>query len=252
MSRIPCRSRATWLSGWIACALLMLMPVSQAQQGYGKPADPVAARVLGIDIRTSNPGEMAYVSKQMLTANYAKTHNLQATSAEIEQFIAGKQEADNRVRKEVEARLGEIQKALQAENLPDAERKQLEGELQFLQQMQQASRDADRQKDTPERAAAETQMARAIIGQWKVNKALYKQYGGRVIYQQGGAEPLDAYYKFFKAAQKTGELKFVNKDLEAAFWGYFTSDSKYKFYPENEKDQAINTPGWLKEPQSGK
>ena len=252
MLRIPCRSRATWLSGCIACMLLMLMPVSQAQTGYGKPADPVAAKVLGMDIRTRNPGEMAYVIKQMLTVNYAKTHNLQATSPEIEQFIAGKQEADNRVRKEVEARRGEIQKALQADTLPDADRKQLEGELQFLQQMQQAEQDTDKQNGGPDRAAAETRMARAIIGQWKVNKALYQQYGGRVIYQQGGPEPLDAYYKYFKAAQQGGELKFVNKDLEAAFWGYFTSDSKHKFYPENEKDQAINTPWWQMAPPSGK
>jgi len=252
MSRTPCSLRAAWLSGFIACMLFMLTPVSHAQQGYGKPEDPVAADVLGVEIRTSNPGEMAYVIKQMLTVNYAKTHNLRATDAEIEQFIAGKQEADDRVRKEVEARHVEIQKALQSETLPDAERTQLEGELQFLQQMQQAAQDADKQNGDSRRAAAETQMARAIIGPWKVNKALYKQYGGRVIYQQGGAEPLDAYYKFFKAAQKGGELKFVNSDLETAFWGYFSSDSKHKFYPENEKDQAINTPWWQREPQSGK
>jgi hypothetical protein len=252
MSRIPCLSRATWLRGWIACMLLMLTPVSQAQQGYGKPEDPVAAEVLGMEIRTSNPGEMAYVIKQTLTVNYAKTHDLQATNAEIEQFIAGKQKADARVRKEVEARRVEIQQALQSDTLPDTDREQLEGELQFLQQMQLAEQDVDKQNGGSERAAAETQMARAIIGQWKVNKALYKQYGGRVIYQQGGPEPLDAYYKFFKAAQKDGELKFVNKDLEAALWSYFSSDSKHKFYPENEKDQAINTPWWQMEPPPGK
>ena len=205
-----------------------------------------------MEVRTSNPGEMAYVIKQMLTVNYAKTHNLQATNAEIEQFIEGKKKADAGVRKEVEARRGEIKKALQSETLPDEDRKQLNGELQFLQQMQQAEQDADKQNGDPDRAAAETQMARAIIGQWKVKKALYKQYGGRVIYQQGGAEPLDAYYKYFKAAQQAGELKFVDKDLETAFWGYFTSDSKHKFYSDNEKDQAINTPWWQMEPPSGK
>lgn len=252
MYRISTRSSVAWLCGWSGCLLLLLAPILYAQQGYGKPENPVAADVLGVEIRTSNPGEMAYVIKQMLTLNYAKTHNLQATGAEIEQFMAGKQEADVRVRKEVEARLGAIQKALQSDSLRDTDRKQLEGELQFLQQMQQAARDADKQAGGSGRAAAETQMARAIIGQWKVNKALYKQYGGRVIYQQGGAEPLDAYYKFFKEAQKAGELKFANKELEAAFWGYFSSDSEHKFYPENEKDQAVNTPWWQMESPSGK
>ena len=36
-------------------------------------------------------------------------------------------------------------------------------------------------------------MASGIIRQWKINKALYDQYGGRIIYQQLGPEPLDAY-----------------------------------------------------------
>ena len=252
MSRTPCRPRAIRLNGWIACLLLILMPVSQAQEGYGNSADPVVAEALGVQIRTGNPGEMAYVLKQVLTVNYAKEHDLKATSAEVEHFIEGKQEADMRVRNELEARSGEVQKALQQDGLPDEERKQFEGELQFLQQMQQTARDADKQNGDSGRSAAETQMARAIIGLWKVNKALYKQYGGRVIYQQGGAEPLDAYYKFLKLAREKGEFKILNKDFESVLWNYYSSDSKHKFYPENERDQAINTPWWLKVPQSGK
>jgi len=244
MSRTPCRPRAVWLSGWIACLLLLQTPFSQAQEGYGKSADPVAAEVLGEPVRTSNPGEMVYVIKQVLSVNYAREHGLQATDAEIKDFVARKKELDARARKDIQARQGAIEKSLQAENLPDSEREQLEGELKFLQQMQQTAVDADKQADKPERVAAETQMARAIIGQWKVNKALYKQYGGRVIYMQGGAEPLDAYYKFFKEAQKSGDFKIMNEEFETAFWNYYVTDSKHKFYPENEAEQAINTPWW--------
>ena len=244
MTRTPCRPRTVWLSGWIACLLLLQAPLSQAQEGYGKSTDPVAAEALGEPIRTSNPGEMVYVIKQVLSVNYAREHDLQATDAEIKDFVARKTELDARARKDMQTRQGAVEKSLQAENLPDSEREQLEGELKFLQQMQQVAGDADKQADKPERVAAETQMARAIIGQWKVNKALYKQYGGRVIYMQGGAEPLDAYYKFFKDAQKAGDFKIVNEEFEAAFWNYYVTDSKHKFYPDNEKEQAINTPWW--------
>jgi len=252
MSRLHCHPRTARLHGWIACLLLMLAPVSQAQQGYGKSTDPVAAEALGIQIRTKNPGEMAFVIKQVLSVNYAKEHHLEASDAEVKTFLAQKQEADARVRTELEARRTEIQKELQSAALPDTEREQLEGELKFLQQMQHATGDSDKQADSPERVAAETQMARALIGQWKVNKALYKQYGGRVIYQQGGAEPLDAYHQFFKAEQKAGNLKFLNKELETVFWNYFGTDSKHQFYPENERQQAINTPWWKLDPQFGK
>ncbi|MGB5178118.1 MAG: hypothetical protein WBP44_05240 [Gammaproteobacteria bacterium] len=244
MSQTPCRPRAVWLSGVIACLLLLQTPLSQAQEGYGKSTDPVAAEALGKPIRTSNPGEMAYVIKQVLSVNYAREHDLQATDAEIKDFVAMKKELDARARKDAQARQSEIEKSLQAENLPDTDREQLEGELKFLQQMQEAAGEADKQADTQERMAGETQMARAIIGQWKVNKALYKQYGGRVIYQRGGAEPLDAYEKFFKEAQKAGDVKFINEEFETAFWNYYATDSRHKFYPENEKDQAINTPWW--------
>jgi len=252
MLPIPCRPHVTWLNGWVACLLLLLTSASQAQQGYGNTNDPVVAEALGVQIRSSNPGEMAYVIKQMLMVNYAREHGLKATPAEVEEFISGKQQADVRVRKELEARSGEIQKALQANGLPDAERKQLEDELNFLRQMQQTARKADKQAGESGRTAAETQMARAIIGLWRVNRALYKQYGGRVIYQQGGPEPLDAYYKFLQAAQQAGKFRILNREFESAFWSYYSDDSKHKFYPENEKDQAINTPWWQREPQPGK
>ena len=252
MSREASSINTVCLSGWIGCLLLLLAPFAQAQEDYGKSDDPVAAEALGIEIRTRNPGEMAYVIKQVLSVNYGKEHDLLATDAEVKQFAARKKELDARTRNEVQARQSEIEKALQAETLPETERNQLEGELKFLEKMQKAAQDADKQASNPERSAAETQMARAIIGQWKVNQALYKQYGGRVIYQQGGAEPLDAYYKFFKGAQQAGKLKIMNKEFETAFWGYYTSDSKHRFYPEGEEEQAINTRWWMVDPEPRK
>lgn len=254
MSRKPCHPNAASLSGWIGCLFLLLAPFSQAQEGYGKSEDPVAAEALGVEIRTRNPGEMAFVIKQVLSVTYAKEHNLQATDAEIKEFSIRKKKLDARARKEAEARRVELQEALQAETLPDTEREQLEGELKFLDKLHEAALEADKRTDDPAMAAAETQMARAIIGQWKVNQALYKQYGGRVIYQQGGAEPLDAYHKFFKAAQKAGDFKILDEDLEPVFWSYYTTDSKHRFYPESgdEKEQAINTRWWMVDPKPRK
>lgn len=241
------------MSGWAGCLLLLLTPFSQAQEAYGKSEDPVVAEALGVQIRTRNPEEMAYAIKQVLYLNYIKEHGLEATKEEIEQFITRKQQLVVLHRKEDEARRVEVQKALQSKNLPDAERKQLEDDLKLIDEMFKMNQDADKHAGDPERVAAEEQLARSFIMQWKVNQSLYQQYGGRVVYQQVGAEPLDAYYNFLKEAQKAGDFRILNKDFEPALWTYYTTDSKHSFYPEkgDEKEQAINTPWWMMEPQTG-
>jgi len=231
--------------------LLLLVPVTQAQETYGKPEDPLAAEALGVQIRTSNPDEMAFIIKQVLLVNYVKAQSLEATNSEINQFLARKKEVTARSRKEAEARRDEVEKQLQSQDLPDADRKQLEGEQQFLDAMLKAAQEADKQGNDPKRAAVESQMAKSLIEQWKVSQSVYKKYGGRVVYQQVGAEPLDAYHEFFKSAQKADDFKILNKEFEPAFWSYYTTDSKHRFYPENESDKVINTPWWMMDPKPG-
>ena len=46
--------------------------------------------------------------------------------------------------------------------------------------------------------------AEAIIRNWKINKTLHAEYGGRIIYQQLGLEPLDAYRMFLEQRQSEG------------------------------------------------
>lgn len=236
-----------WLNGWIVCLLLLLAPLSQAQESYGQSDAPVAAEALDVQIRTGNPDEMAFIIRQVLLVNYVKEHHLEATGVEVDQFLARKKEVDARMRKKAEARREQDEKALQSKTLTDTERTQLESELKFIDEMLKANSVAD----DPQRAVAENQMAKAVIEQWKVSQALYRQFGGRVIYQQVGAKPLDAYHEFFKAAQKSGDFTILNEDFEPAFWSYYTTDKMHKFYPEKEAEQAINTRWWLMDPPGG-
>ena len=243
---------------WAGCFILLLLQlVTQAQaqspQTYGKSDAPVAAEARGVQIRTSNPDEMAYVIKQILLQHYVAEQDLQATDKEIEQLLKRKQEVMEKDRKAMHARRSELEKALASQIPAGEERKQLEKEFDALNAMQQAMTEADSRAGTPESDAAEARVAGAFVEQWKVNQALYRQYGGRVIFQQSGAEPLDAHYAFLKAAQKSGEFTIINKDYEPALWSYYTTDSMHKFIPEsgNKKEQAINTPWWMMEEKTG-
>jgi len=246
--------RKLWTRVWCGCFLLLLPLLhAQAEDTYGKSDAPLAAEARGVQIRTSNPDEMTYVIRQILLQHLVEEQGLEATDREIAQLLGRKREVMEKDRKAMDARRKELEKTLASGTPTDEERKQLEMELESLNAMNQAMAEADSRAGTPESAAAEKRVARGFIELWKVNQALYRQYGGRVIYQQGGAEPLDAYHEFFKAAQKSGEFTIVNKDFEPDFWRYYTTDSMHQFIPEegNQKEQAINTPWWMMELKTG-
>lgn len=96
---------------------------------------------------------------------------------------------------------------------------------------------------------AREQVASAFIRQWKINRALYRQYGGRFIFQQGGLEPLDAYRTFLEEQQRQSAFRILDKSLETEFWKYYANDSIHSFYPTGSKEasQAYTTLWWLLE-----
>jgi hypothetical protein len=57
-------------------------------------------------------------------------------------------------------------------------------------------------------------MGRSMIRQWKLNKALHHQYGGRIIYQQLGPEPLDAYRQYLEERRDAGDFKIHQQEFE--------------------------------------
>ena len=95
--------------------------------------------------------------------------------------------------------------------------------------------------------AARQEIATAFIMQWKINRALYEQYGGRIIFQQGGPEPLDAYRKFLEENAARGDVQIVDKDLEAGFWRYYRDESIHDFVKPGsaEEAKAFAAPPWL-------
>ena len=100
--------------------------------------------------------------------------------------------------------------------------------------------------DTPEDRAAREQIAAAFIRQWKLHRALYRRYGGRIIFQQGGPEPLDAWRRFLEESQARGDFALLDRSMEAPFWRYFVTDAIHSFYPPGsaEEARAFDTPPW--------
>ena len=165
---------------------------------YGDPAIPVAGRVLGTVIHTQDAEELRYVVLKALTDRYAASKGIEATQAEREAYAA-------HVREEL-SKDPAVAGMLETESAEDQ--------------------------------AARLEIAGAFILQWKINRALHQQYGGRIGFQQGGPEPLDAYRKFLEDRQAAGDFSIDDPALETAFWRYYRDDSIHSFFEPGSADEA--------------
>ena len=167
---------------------------------------PLAAIVLGEEVRTTDIAQMREAILARLFDQYAAQHEIEATDAEISIFIG-----------DLKRGTGDDGSTAQEDLSPD------------------------------EAAQVETmhrELARSIIRQWKINRQMYGEYGGRVIYQQLGPEPLDAYRRFLEEQQRDGAFTILDKSLEAVFWQYFTDDTRHTFFEKGSEAGAFELPPW--------
>ncbi len=170
---------------------------------------PVVATVLGEEIRAADARELQAAILTPLLDRYAAEHDIELDDSDIDAFVET------------------MERGM-------AEDPNLTAETEL----------------TPEEAAEATamrrEMARSIVRQWKVNRALYQQYDGRIIYQQLGPEPLDAYRQFLEERQAAGDFTIRDPGLADEFWRYFTDDAMHDFMEPGSDDaaQAFSVPPW--------
>lgn len=171
-------------------------------------AASIAATVLDEDIRTADLAEMREEILSRLFDQFAEEKGVRAEPAEIASYLDA------------------LRKGMAADG---------QGEQESL------TPEEERQVDEARNA-----MARSIIRQWKINKALYETFGGRIIYQQLGPEPLDAYRQYLEQRRTDGAFAIRDKTLEEGFWRYFTDDSIHDFMEPGGQDEAraFTVPPW--------
>lgn len=109
-----------------------------------------------------------------------------------------------------------------------------------------ASTAAARGAAAAEERQARAEVAAAFIRQWKINGASQRKYGGRIIFQQAGPEPLDATRRFLEAAEAIGDFAIADPRLEEPFWEYYRDDARHSFYKPGRREaaEAFTTPPW--------
>ena len=170
------------------------------------------ATVFGEAVHTTDPEALQETILTTLFDRYAAEHGIVAEPAEINAFVA------------------HLRQGLAAERL--------------------TAEEGLTPEETAEIDSLRNDMARAIIRQWKINRALYAQYGGRIIYQQLGPEPLDAYRKFLEQRRAEGAFRIRDPALAEAFWRYFTDESIHDFMAPGGADaaRAFKVPPWEDSP----
>mgnify|MGYP001544890713 CR=1 FL=1 len=225
-----------------AClSLLTILAIVSIASGetdvYGLQEDPLVATVFETGIHSRDSEEVQYVILQRQMPRYAEDQKIDDSKDEIDAYKLAQKRFMALDRQRRELRRTELAEQLQSGYITDEQRSTLTKNLEILNSLADADREtAD--EDSPEVRAYSEQLAKAFILRWKVNRALYRQYGGRIIYQQAGPEPLDAYRTFLQEQEAMGHFKILNPAYVRKFWHYFVTDELHDFYKPGSEEEA--------------
>lgn len=217
--------------------------ISRAEDA-AKDHSTVIATVGDIRITETEKDELAGRILAALFEDYAAERKITVSSDEIGLFLKQLEAGKNQERDRVAKRKAVLEEELKSGNLSEEDRTGKSAELAALREISDAPTEALTEEEKKQVAEMEEGMARSLIRAWKINKALFDQYGGRVIYQQMGPEPLDAYRRFLEDRLQAGAFKLSDRKYEADLWKTYTDDQLHDFVPEEKRPSLIQTPPW--------
>ena len=223
---------------------------AQTDQPGATDADKdVIAVVLGKKLTVKDKDKLNGLIFGALLEQFAKDNKIEPTEEELDAFVLKTEEKERQHQIKFEEDRKKLLAELKSATLSERERKDKESQLQTIESILKTTREMKEQTKGMEEQlrSMKRQMAQQFVRRWKINKALYAKYGGRVIFQQAGVEPLDAYRDFLKEKEKKGSFQILDKRYEASFWRYFTNDAMHTFYSKDDGAKFINTPWWMME-----
>jgi hypothetical protein len=82
-----------------------------------------------------------------------------------------------------------------------------------------------------------------LVKGWKLDRMLYKEYGGTVIFQQGNPfEPVGAYRGFLEEMEKAKVFEIYDPDNRQKFWHYFVRQHPFQVPAKNIN---FDNPWWM-------
>ena len=216
--------------------ILLLIPLAVHAQEV--------ARVFGVPVTAAELGQPAArqlkdrVLKDAI-ARFARQQGLQATPEEIKAYQAWEVEFKRQDKERRAKRLAEIEQELKEPGLGNARRKALMDQHDVLMRLQK--HDADGRIDPASASRVHAQW----IEMFKVRKALYEKYGGRVGITKWGPDPAGATEALLREHERKGELQILDAALAKEFWDALAREPRM---PATKPEHHDFTYYWLKPP----
>lgn len=233
-------------------AALLTAGVLSAQTDKPETTDAenrVIAVVLGKKLTVKDKDNLDGLIFGALLERFAKENKIEPTEQEIDTFVIRFEEQQRQNQIQWEQDRQRLIQELKNPSLSEQDRKKKESQLQTIESIlnRHRKREGQDKRTEEQRRLGKRHIAHHFVTRWKINKALYAKYGGRVIFQQAGVEPVDAYRDFLKEQEKEGAFEILDKEYEKPFWRYFTNDAMHTFYSGDDGAKFINTPWWMME-----
>ena len=143
-----------------------------------------------------------------IAPHYIASRGLQATPVEIAEVAAYDEEFDSRDRSQRARKLAELDQRLAGDDLSAAERARLQDFRATLGRL--ARYDAERAREPLPDPAQQAVFYAPWVELWKMNKALYEEYGGVVALTRFGHDPQGARAALLKDYERRGLLRITD------------------------------------------
>jgi hypothetical protein len=183
--------------------------------------------------------------------DYARRRGIEVSAAEIETHVASHAAIQERLGRERAQRHAALAAELKSTGLSEARRRQAQQELDVSDRLRAFDAQRDRERRDPEgrklQQQAERQVAAFSVRRWKIDQALHREFGGRIVFQQAGWEPIDAYRRLLERYEAEKAFTVHEPALRPAVYAYFEHRFVYgdavmaKFY--------FDKPWWERTPE---
>lgn len=181
----------------------------------GRGAEGVAT-VLGEEIAREEiasagdeSAQLAFIHDRVwsrVARHYIELNGMAATEAELAAAVAYHREFESKDRAQRTRKLEELNQRLAAEGIKAEERARLEEFRAVLRRLE--LRDAERDREPLPDPGRQAQLLAPWVEMWKMNRALYEQYGGVVALTRFGPDPQGARAALVADYERRGLLRF--------------------------------------------
>ncbi len=180
-----------------------------------------------------------------LQTHFCATHPCEPSEEEIQSFLQATH--PSRTLEQFDAQKASLAQQLESPDASEEQKAKLREELKQVEQAEQLVQGTFAAGSPEQQAQLDASMrevARGFVGTWKFHKALYAAYGGTVIWQQAGVEPVGAYRAWLEELERNGSFQIYDPNFRTQFWEYFVRPHPFTLDDEQAR-HVFDVPWWL-------